>query len=89
MKKLIAPSTLFLAVSLLGVPAMAQDSDDGPDVVYNRETEIDFEDVSVDGELRRPDGTYIVDRRETSFNPLIRLRTDFNPEMYASVDEVK
>jgi hypothetical protein len=73
----------------LSGPALAQDSDDGPRVVFKQETEIDFEDVSVDGELQRPNGAYVVDRRETSFNPLIRLRTDFNPEMYASVDEVK
>ena len=89
MMKLIVPSALLLTLCLPGGLALAQESDDGPRVVYRESTEIDFEDVSVDGELQRPNGAYVVDRRETSFNPLIRLRTDFNPEMYASVDEVK
>lgn len=58
-------------------------------VKFKERTEIDFETVDVSGELVKPQGSLLLDRRRASFNPLIRLREDFNDEMKASVDEVK
>jgi hypothetical protein len=58
-------------------------------VKYKERTEIDFEDVDVNGELVKPAGALLIDRKRASFNPLIRLREDFNDEMKQSVDEVK
>ncbi|MDP6932028.1 MAG: hypothetical protein QGG40_03890 [Myxococcota bacterium] len=65
---------------------MAQDD---RKVVYKKRTEIDFEGVEVAGELVKPQGALLLDRKRASFNPLIRLRTDFDEEMAQSVDEVK
>lgn len=85
----------FLAISLalafaLGFSSMALAQDDSDDrrVIYKSKTEIDFEDVSVEGELKKPHGAYLLDKRQATFNPLIKLRTDFNPEMYQSVHEI-
>lgn len=58
-------------------------------VKYKERTEIDFEQVDVSGELVKPEGTLLIDRKRASFNPLIRLRQDWNNEMKDSVDEVK
>ena len=74
---------LLLIVNL----AYAQDEDRS--VVYRKKTEIDFEGVDVSGELVKPQGALLLDRKRASFNPLIRLRTDFNPEMSNSVSEIK
>ena len=52
-------------------------------------TEIDFEGVEVAGELVKPQGALLLDRKRANFNPLIKLRTDFDEEMEKSVDEVK
>jgi len=68
--------------------AIAQDDEEGRRVIYKTKTEIDFEDVSVEGELKKPHGAYLLDKRQATFNPLIKLRTDFNPEMYQSVHEI-
>ncbi|MEL6344997.1 MAG: hypothetical protein AAFV53_17900 [Myxococcota bacterium] len=68
---------------------MAQDDDGERTVQYKSRTEIDFEGVEVDGELVKPQGALLLDRKRASFNPLIQLRTDFNEEMSDSVDEVK
>ena len=76
------------AFALFATPALAQD-DDGRQVKYKERTEIDFEGVDVQGELVKPQGQLLLDRRKASFNPLIRLREDFNNEMKQSVDEVK
>ena len=76
--------------ALTGV-AFAQDEDgaDGRKVSYKQKTEIDFEGLDVNGELVKPSGAMVLDRKKASFNPLIKLRSDFNPEMEQSIDEVK
>ena len=66
----------------------AQDDADRK-VVYKERTEIDFEGLEVAGELVKPQGALLLDRKRASFNPLIKLRTDFNQEMAHSVDEIK
>ena len=79
---------LILTASLVSVPAFAQDEEE-PKVVYKSRTEIDFEGVEVDGELVKPQGALLLDRKRANFNPLIKLRTDFDDEMDKSVDEIK
>jgi len=72
---------IFLATALAEEPA--------PIVVYQERTEIDFESLDITGELVKPEGNLITERTEAVFNPLIRLRTDWNEEMSASVNEIK
>jgi hypothetical protein len=43
----------------------------------------------VNGELVKPQSALVLDRKKAQFNPLIKLRADFNDEMEQSVDEVK
>lgn len=80
--------SLIMTAALFSVPAFAQDEEE-PKVVYKAKTEIDFEGVEVDGELVKPQGALLLDRKRANFNPLIKLRTDFDDEMDKSVDEVK
>lgn len=80
----------ILAASMLfAAPALAQDDEAGRQIKYKERTEIDFEAVDVSGELVKPQGAVISERRKAEFNPLIRLRENFNDEMKRSVDEVK
>lgn len=82
--------TALVALGTLSTPALAQDVDEsGRQVKYKERTEIDFEGVDVTGELVKPAGQLLLDRRKANFNPLIRLREDFDDEMKRSVDEVK
>ena len=69
--------------------AIAEDKEVQPQVVYKKETEIDFEGVEVEGQMIKPHGSVITDRKVAAFNPLIQLRTDFQPEMRQSVNDVK
>jgi hypothetical protein len=79
---------IFILIMLtISLPAMAQEDD--RNVKYEDRTEIDFEGVDVSGELVKPQGALLLDRKRASFNPLIKLRTDFNPEMSQSVNDVK
>ncbi len=82
-------SRVFAATALLTIPTMALAQEEERTVKYKERTEIDFEGLDVSGELVKPQGALLLDRKRASFNPLIRLRTDFNQEMAESVDEIK
>jgi hypothetical protein len=56
---------------------------------YQKTTQIDFEAIDITGEMIKPQGSLIVERGNTRFNPLIKLRTDWNQEMNQSVILVK
>ena len=81
--------TAFLSVGLLAPASIAFAQDDDANVRYRKKTEIDFEDVSVDGELKKPHGAYLLDKRQSSFNPRIRMKEDFNKEMTESVNMIR
>ncbi len=74
---------------LLASLSYAEEPTEEPKVIYKQKTEIDFEGVEVEGELVKPQGSLILDRKGAKFNPMIKLRTDFDDEMDKSVDEVK
>lgn len=58
-------------------------------VIYKAKTEIDFEGVDVEGTLVKPQGSLLLERKSAAFNPLIKLRADFDKEMGDSVNEIK
>ena len=57
-------------------------------VVVRKRTVIDFNDVTVEGELTKPEGSYVLNRNRTRFPSLIRLRDNFNPELQKSADNL-
>ena len=79
--------TLFMLSTFS--PAVADKGENEPKVIYKSKTEIDFEGVEIQGELVRPQGSLILDRKRAQFNSMIKLRTDFDDEMDKSVDEIK
>jgi hypothetical protein len=80
---------LFLMFSTTAMAENPVSPDEDRKVVYKQRTEIDFEGVEVEGSLVRPQGSLILDRKKGSFNPLIRLREDFEPELNNSVNLIK
>ena len=74
---------------LLLITNLAISQDKGRQIRYKEKTEIDVEGVDVTGLLVKPQGALLLDRKRASFNPLIKLRTDFNQEMSDSVAEIK
>jgi len=58
-------------------------------VVYKQRTEIDFEGVDVEGMLVKPEGQLITEREVATFNPMIKLRMNFDEEISQSVNSIK
>jgi|TARA_X000001388_G_scaffold40307_1_gene28374 hypothetical protein len=72
---------LFMLTAMAG--------DDEPKVTYKKETEIDFEAIELEGQLVKPQGALLLERKRASFNPLITLRKDFDKEIGDSIMEIK
>ncbi len=75
-------------MKILLLLALAQETEE-PKVKYQKETVIDFEGLEIEGELVRPQGNLILERKRANFNPLIRLRQDFDAEMQQSSKEIE
>ena len=83
MKKLVAVLFLLLSFSFLA----AQETDEeGRLIKYREKTVIDFEDVMLEGQIKKPSGSFLMDRSKTKFDSLINLKQDFNKELVRSVD---
>ena len=81
-------SVLF-SLLLLSVPTFAQDKPENQNIVYQERTEIDFDEMEVLGELVRPQGSVITDRRRAVFDSFIRLRINWDKEMKESLKEIR
>jgi len=79
----------YLVLFMLSGVAYADDKKEEPKVIYKERTEIDFESVDVVGELVKPQGSLVLERKRAQFNSMIPLRTDFDDEMDKSVQEIK
>ena len=54
--------------------------------VIRRETRIDFADQTLEGNIVRPEGNYILERNRSRFESLVRLRSSLERELRASTD---
>ena len=68
---------------LWGSVALAQDS-----VSYKKKTVIDLSGATIEGELTKPEGSYIVNRKLSKFSTLIQARGDFIPELLTSHNDL-
>jgi len=80
---------LFIFALLFPLTAHAQDEEESRKVIYKQRTEIDFDSVDVNGELIKPVGALLIERKRAQFNPLIKLRQDFKPEIKRSIKQVQ
>jgi len=87
--------TLVVLCLLAAAAATAAEAPKGvkvvqePDkVIVRKRTVVDFADVTVEGELVKPEGSYLLHRNKTRFEPLIQLRDDFDRELGQSADNL-
>jgi hypothetical protein len=78
-------------LTLLALPTVPSAQDKGevkPTVVYEKRTEINFEDDTIDGDLKRPDGEYVESRRKVTHSNLIRVREDWREKVMRASGEL-
>lgn len=57
-------------------------------VVYKKKEEINFDDVLIQGELKKPQGAYLLNRKKSDFSDMIDERAHFKKELFKSLDEI-
>lgn len=71
-------------------PARADDTEETDrKVTYRQKTEIDFEGLEVEGEIVKPSSALVLERKKADFNPLVKIRENWNDEIETSIDEAK
>lgn len=79
-------AVLVLTATFVAMPAAAQD--EGPGVTYKRKTVINFDDDTIEGDLKTPDGQYLEVKKKMQHRKLIRIREDFRREVLGSVSNL-
>lgn len=57
-------------------------------VVYKKKEEINFDDVLIQGELKKPQGAYLLNRKKSDFSDMIDERAHFKVELRDSLDKI-
>ena len=93
--KLLVLAVLLIVVFGPGIPANAEDekppqkSEKAAKTGDKKKTNIDFEDELVEGELKKPELFYLLQKKQFNFKRLIKLREDFLPEMRRDAEEIR
>lgn len=92
--KLILAAMLMGLILGVGHSVLAQEqkaasASGGGGEKEKKKTKIDFEDELVEGELKKPELFYLLQKKQFNFKRLIKLREDFLPEMRRDADEVR
>ena len=80
--------TTIMLCSIFAFEIFAQDVQESDKVEYQKRTVIDFSDVVIQGELTKPSGSYLPNRKRTNFKTLLTLRDNFITELELSVDNL-
>lgn len=57
-------------------------------VTYKKKTSIDFSDVTIKGELTKPEGSYVGVRKGIKFKNFIKVRANFRDKLPESSDNI-
>ena len=82
---------LFL-VAIAAAPLVAfgqQKAEPQPKVEYEKKTVINFEDDTIEGDLKRPDGEYVEARQKVEHSNLIKIREDWREKVMQSSGELQ
>lgn len=58
-------------------------------VQYRKTQEVNFDASDIDGQVRNPDGAYLVQKRGIDFVPLYKVRKNFDESIKESVEYIK
>ncbi len=74
--------------ALTASSAIAQDTVSEGGASFARKTVINFEDDTIEGDLKTPDAVYLEARKRMRHKSLIRIRQDFRREVLGSIADL-
>jgi len=75
---------LMVLMAPLAVPAADDAPKPGTKIEYEKKTVINFEDDTIEGDLKRPDGEYVEARKRVDHSNLIKIREDWHDKVMQS-----
>jgi hypothetical protein len=81
MRKLLL--TVVIAAPLLAA-AQEKKTQAQPRIEYEKKTVINFEDDTIEGDLKRPDGEYVEARQRVDHSNLIKIREEWRDKVMQS-----
>jgi hypothetical protein len=88
MRYLIALLTL-LAFSSTSIAADAPKAETKKKVTYRKTQEVNFDETDIDGQVRSPDGAYLLQKRGVQFLPLYKVNNQFEKNILESVEYLR
>ncbi|MCB0349881.1 MAG: hypothetical protein KDD38_01780 [Bdellovibrionales bacterium] len=82
---MVSRAVLILLFLSLSAHSYAQNSKKDSD---KKTTSINFEDELIEGEVKKPELLYLLQKKQFNFKRLIKLRENFLPEMGRTAEEV-
>ena len=79
---------LFLAIHTYGTAAAAEDIRQEDKITYKKKTSIDFSDKMIEGELTKPEGSFVGVRKNIKFKNFIKVRANFRDKLSSSADNI-
>lgn len=86
---------IFIVISFVGASGVvyAQDVENkkkpGAQSTEKKTTSINFEDELVEGEVKKPELLYLLQKKQFNFKRLIKLRENFLPEMNRTSEDIQ
>ena len=81
--------TMFLALSIFVLTLFSTSTVWAKKIEYRKTQDVNFDAVDVDGQVRNPDGAYVVQKRVIDFMPIYKVRRNFDENIKESVEYVK
>ncbi len=80
---------LIASVLFSNAPSMAQDKKASAAAASKKTTDINFEDELIEGEVKKPELMYLLQKKQFNFKRLIKLRENFLPEMNRTAEGIQ
>ncbi|MBK9293173.1 MAG: hypothetical protein IPM57_01820 [Oligoflexia bacterium] len=72
---------LLISIGIFSVPSFAQSKS-------QKRTQVDFEDQLIQGDVKKPELFYLLNKKQFNFGKLIKLRENFVPEMTKTAEDI-
>ena len=69
--------------------AVSEKGSSSKKVTYRKTQEVNFDGSDIDGQVRKPDGAYLAQKRGVQFMPLYKVNNQFEKNILESVDYLR
>lgn len=87
--RLINAVRIKVLVIMIVIPMISMAQDKAAKTAEKKTTTVDFEDELVEGELKKPELFYLLQKKQFNFKRLIKLRENFLPEMRRTSEDIQ